>query len=144
MSGRRRENPQNCRRNQGRQKEDTVKTKSYSAAIVASVVVVLGMGVVALELSTPGESAMKQSFSRANADGHWAAEAMAQIKRCKDGDGPACFEAGTSYESGRGVEKSQETASDYFVRACDMNFAGGCAGAAMLSGEQTTKAEHFL
>lgn len=55
---------------------------------------------------------------------------------CAAGDRKACFETGTAYAEGNGVEASMNAAIPFFLRACDRGMPQGCttAGLAILDG----------
>jgi TPR repeat protein len=48
---------------------------------------------------------------------------------CEAGDRKACFEMGTAYAQGTGVEASMNEAIPFFLRACDRGMPEGCTTA---------------
>ena len=50
---------------------------------------------------------------------------------CAAGDRKACFETGTAYAEGTGVEASMNAAIPFFLRACDRGMPQGCTTAGL-------------
>jgi len=50
---------------------------------------------------------------------------------CAAGDRKACFETGTAYAQGNGVEASMNAAIPFFLRACDRGMPQGCTTAGL-------------
>jgi len=118
------------------------KKPIYLYSLVA--VVLVAVGVFSLLFTASAPIAPDSQPISMSADGYRTAQAGTEIQKCKDGDANACFNAGAKYEGGYGVPRDPKIATEYFVKSCDMGFAGGCAGAAMLDGTETVNAEQFL
>ena len=52
-------------------------------------------------------------------------------KACDNGDGSACYELGILYDHGKVIEKNNEKANQFYLRACELKDDDGCAAMAL-------------
>jgi hypothetical protein len=110
------------------------KQRDHFVLIVLAVaVVVAGISAISFLYESPGS--MTELISMSSKAGYDAAQTSAKVGQCKDGDAKACFDVAVTYQNGTGAPRDGAKAADYFALACDLGFAGGCAGAAQLTAD---------